>query len=88
MGAYLVLHPRNPVRVILVRVFTVVPAFVAVGIWFLFQVVSGMGLLGGGGQDDGVAYAAHVGGFVAGLILAKPFAFGREIRPVLPTYRV
>ena len=87
MGAYLVLHPRNPVRVILVRVLTVVPAFVAVGMWFVFQVVSGMGLLGGGGESDGVAYAAHVGGFVAGMILAKPFSFGREIRPILPTYR-
>ena len=80
MGAYLLLHPRNPVRVILIRVFTIVPAFVAVGIWFVFQIVSGMGLLGGGQQDDGVAYAAHVGGFLAGMILAKPFTFGARFK--------
>ena len=39
-----------------------------------------MGLLGGGSQAGGVAYAAHVGGFVAGLILVKLFAAGRLVR--------
>ena len=53
----------------------------AVGLWFLFQLVSGMGMLGGGGEGDGVAYAAHVGGFVAGVLLARPFLFGLEQPP-------
>jgi membrane associated rhomboid family serine protease len=54
-----------------------VPAYVALGLWFVFQFVSGLGLLGGGAQEGGVAYAAHIGGFVAGLVLVKFFALGR-----------
>jgi membrane associated rhomboid family serine protease len=77
MGAYLVLCPSRQVRVIMMRVVTVVPGFVAVGLWFLFQLISGLGLLGGGSQEGGVAYAAHIGGFLAGVALAKPFAIGR-----------
>ncbi len=46
----------------------------------VFQLVAGMGLLGGGSQAGGVAYAAHVGGFVAGLVLVKIFAAGRAPR--------
>lgn len=80
MGAYLILHARRPVRVILVRILTVVPGWAAVGIWFLFQLVAGIGLLGGGSQEGGVAYAAHIGGFIAGVILAKPFMIGRPPR--------
>jgi membrane associated rhomboid family serine protease len=76
MGAYLVLHPHRRVTVLLIRVVTQVPAFVAVGMWFLFQVVSGLNLLGGG--ESGVAYGAHIGGFVAGAALAKPFMVSRS----------
>ena len=49
-----------------------VPGYVAVGIWFLFQIVSGVLDQGGGG---GVAYSAHIAGFVAGMVLAKPMSF-------------
>lgn len=80
MGAYLLLHSQRPVRVILVRIMTVVPGWVAVGIWFLFQLISGMGFLGGGSQESGVAYAAHIGGFIAGALLARPFTIGRPGR--------
>jgi len=59
---------------------TEMPAWVAIGVWFAFQVVAGMGLLGGGSQAGGVAYAAHVGGFIAGLILVKMFAAGQGSR--------
>lgn len=78
MGGYILLFPRKRVRVIMLRVLTEVPAFVAVGLWFAFQVVSGLGLFGGGSQEGGVAYAAHVGGFIAGLALIKIFALGRN----------
>ena len=54
-----------------------VSAYVALGLWFLFQFISGIGVLGGGTQMGGVAYAAHVGGFIAGLLLVKVFAIGR-----------
>lgn len=78
LGAYLVLFPRNRVRVLLFRFLTDVPAIVAIGIWFLFQLVSGLGVLGG--QDQGgVAYAAHVGGFVAGVVLIRLFMVGRRV---------
>jgi membrane associated rhomboid family serine protease len=56
---------------------TEVPAWVAIGLWFVFQLVNGLGMLGGGSQAGGVAYAAHIGGFIAGLVLVKLFAAGR-----------
>ena len=76
MGAYLALCPSRRVRVLMLRVVTEIPGYMAVGLWFLFQLISGMGLLGGGSEGDGVAYAAHIGGFVAGVLLARPFSFG------------
>jgi membrane associated rhomboid family serine protease len=44
----------------------------------VFQLISGLGILGGGSELGGVAYAAHIGGFVAGLVLVKIFAIGRS----------
>ena len=81
LGGYIVLHPHRRVTVILFRFLTEVPAYVAIGIWFAFQLISGLGLLGGGSQQGGVAYAAHIGGFVAGLALVKVFAIGRQGSP-------
>ncbi len=81
MGAYLVFSPTRRVRALLLRVIVDIPGYMAVGLWFLFQIVSSMGLLGGGGEAEGVAYAAHVGGFVAGVLLAKPFLVGLEQPP-------
>jgi membrane associated rhomboid family serine protease len=77
LGGYILLYPRNRVNVLIFNIFTQVPAYVALGLWFAFQLVSGLGWLGGGSRVDGVAYAAHVGGFVAGLVLIKIFALGR-----------
>ena len=82
MGAYLVLHSRRPVTVLLFRLVTQVPGFVAVGLWFVFQVISSMAALGGAG--GGVAYGAHIGGFLAGAVLAKPFMMGRTSEPHEP----
>jgi membrane associated rhomboid family serine protease len=76
LGGYLLLFPHNRVTVILVRVVTQVRAIFAVGLWFLLQLVGGLGVLGGG--SDGVAYAAHIGGFIAGLALIKLFDAGRQ----------
>jgi len=77
LGGYIVLHPHRRVTVILFRFLTDVPAYVAIGIWFAFQLISGLGILGGGSQQGGVAYAAHIGGFVAGVVLVKLFTIGR-----------
>ena len=74
LGAYLVLFPRRKVRVLLFRILTQVPAAVAIGVWFLFQLINGLGMLGAGSQVGGVAYAAHIGGFVAGMLLIKLLA--------------
>jgi len=80
LGGYILLHPKRRVTVILFRFLTDVPAYVAIGIWFAFQLISGLGMFGGGSQSGGVAYAAHVGGFLAGLVLIKFFDMGANRR--------
>ena len=85
LGGYILLHPKRRVTVILFRFLTDVPAYVAIGIWFAFQLISGLGILGGGNQEGGVAYAAHVGGFLAGLVLIKFFDRGGR-SPREPAY--
>ncbi|OFW51254.1 MAG: rhomboid family intramembrane serine protease [Actinobacteria bacterium RBG_16_67_10] len=80
LGGYILLFPGRRVRMLMGRSTIEMPAWVSIGMWFLFQLVAGMGLLGGGSQAGGVAYAAHVGGFIAGLILVKVFAAGRTSR--------
>jgi len=76
LGAYILLFPRRRVNVLLGWFVLAVPAFVALGVWILFQVISGLGMLGG--NEDGVAYAAHLGGIVAGMVLIKIFDRGAE----------
>ena len=70
LGGYFVLFPRRRVRVLMLRTVTEVPAIAAIGLWFVFQLFAGVGDLRAQG---GVAYAAHVGGFIAGVVLVKLF---------------
>ena len=82
LGAYLVLHPHRRVKVIMLRMLTEVPGYAAVGLWFLFQLISALGVIGLGAQaGGGVAFMAHIGGFIAGVVLVKLFAIGSR-RPV------
>lgn len=74
LGGYILMHPHRRVTVLLFRFLTQVSAWVAIGIWFLFQLISGLADMGG--ELGGVAYGAHIGGFVAGLGLIKVFALG------------
>lgn len=76
LGGYMVLFPKNRVRVFALRAIIHVPAIVALGIWIALQVISWVGVIGQEteGQGGGVAFAAHVGGFLAGVILVKFFA--------------
>jgi membrane associated rhomboid family serine protease len=76
MGAYLVLYPNVRVYAIVPLGFFLtslaLPAWVMLGYWFLIQFVSG--LVSFGGDVGGVAFWAHIGGFVAGVVLVKLFA--------------
>ena len=84
LGGYLLLFPTKRVMVIISWFVTAVPAFIAIGLWFVFQIISGLGMLGSGSQAGGVAYAAHIGGFVAGLVLINIFTIGRPASEYLP----
>jgi membrane associated rhomboid family serine protease len=74
LGAYLVLFPTARVRTVLILGFLIliprIPALILIGGWFLLQLISGLGQLGIAEETGGVAFWAHVGGFVAGLLLA------------------
>lgn len=73
MGGYLLLFPRARVDILLIfiiffRVFTI-PAFVVLGLWFALQIFGGLGTPT---EAGGVAYWAHAGGFIAGIVLTLP----------------
>lgn len=79
MGGYLVLNPRRRVKVIMFRMLTDIPAYGAVGLWFVFQLISALGVISMGPQaGGGVAFMAHIGGFIAGVVLVKLFGVGVE----------
>jgi len=88
LGAYMLLFPQRKVNMLLLfRIPFSVPAWIALGFWIGFQIISGLGVLGG--NEDGVAYAAHIGGFVAGMLLIKIFDKKRrdDNRPFTFTWR-
>ena len=94
LGGYLLLYPKARVMtaIFIVLFFTLIeiPAFLVLGFWFLQQVAFGaLDLTSGAQEGDGVAYFAHIGGFVFGLALIKLFATHRNEmadRPRLPVY--
>lgn len=75
LGAYLVLHPRNQVRVLLFRDIIILPAALVLGMWIVFQFLGQAEAQRGQG---GVAYLAHIGGFLVG------FATGLLLKVVGP----
>jgi len=81
LGAYLVLYPRARVLTIIPLGFflrmTTIPAAIVLGLWFVLQLFSGV-LSMGGPDVGGVAFWAHIGGFVSGVVLAKIFAKRRN----------
>jgi membrane associated rhomboid family serine protease len=77
LGAYLIRHPQRKVHMLLLfRFIITVPAIVALGVWFAMQMLGGIGSLSG--EGDGVAYAAHIGGFVAGGLLIWLFVPSKQ----------
>jgi membrane associated rhomboid family serine protease len=93
IGGYVVLYPRARVLtlVLIILFFTVieVPALVMLGLWFAEQAVFGaVGLTDPTGGGGGVAYVAHIGGFVFGLLAIRPLATRRKaIPPTAAAYR-
>lgn len=75
LGAYLVLFPRRKVRVMMLRQIVQMPAFIVLGFWILLQFFGQFSVAG----EGGVAYMAHIGGFVAGVALI--FLFGGRRAP-------
>jgi membrane associated rhomboid family serine protease len=78
LGGYLLLFPRNRVRVLTRAGVTSVPAIVVLGFWIVIQLISQVGSIAQTSEGGGVAYMAHIGGFAAGLLLVKVFAAGRS----------
>jgi len=76
LGAYLILFPRGQVRVLMGRGVVPMPALVVIGLWIVLQFVNGVGAITQSAETGGVAYMAHIGGFVAGLVLT--FLFRRR----------
>ena len=74
LGGYLMLFPRNRVRVLTSSGVAAVPAAYMLGVWILIQLVSSVGTIAQTAEGGGVAYLAHVGGFVVGLVLVRFFA--------------
>jgi membrane associated rhomboid family serine protease len=73
LGAYILLFPRGQVKVLMGRGVIPMPALVVIGLWIVLQFVSGIGSISNTAETGGVAYMAHIGGFVAGFVLTFLF---------------
>ena len=80
LGGYMLLFPTRGVHVWILWFIVSLPAFVVVGLWFVLQVISGTGSLGGQ-EAEQIAYAAHIGGFIAGFALVKFFIQRPQVLP-------
>jgi membrane associated rhomboid family serine protease len=91
LGAYLLLYPRARVQTAIFIVFffeiALLPAWVLILLWFALQVASGLATFGTAASAGGVAYFAHVGGFVAGLALILPVWLRDSTRARFTTWR-
>jgi membrane associated rhomboid family serine protease len=70
LGAYILLFPQRRVRVMVGYGITEMPALAVIGLWFVLQLFSGVGSLGAAADTGGIAFMAHIGGFIAGVVLA------------------
>jgi membrane associated rhomboid family serine protease len=89
LGAYLLMFPRGKVNVLMGRAIVAMPALVVLGLWILLQVFSSVGSFTASEQTSGggVAYMAHIGGFVTGLILTYVLGGTRRALPPSTSYR-
>jgi membrane associated rhomboid family serine protease len=77
LGGYILLFPKGTVRVLQGQRVIQVPALIVIGIWIILQLVSGIGSIATTAQTGGVAYMAHIGGFLAGCVLTFLFRGSR-----------
>jgi membrane associated rhomboid family serine protease len=73
LGAYILMFPQQQVKVLVGRIVTPVSALIVIGLWFVLQFFSGFASIANTADTGGVAYMAHVGGFIAGFVLAFLF---------------
>jgi membrane associated rhomboid family serine protease len=73
LGAYILMFPRGKVNVLMGRAVIPMPALVVIGLWFVLQFFSGIASIANTAETGGVAYMAHIGGFIAGLMLTLLF---------------
>ena len=73
LGAYILLFPQGKVRVLQNQQVIQVPALIVIGLWIVLQFFSGIGSIANTAQTGGVAYIAHIGGFLAGFALTFLF---------------
>ncbi len=83
LAAYLILFPKGSVRVLMGRSVVPMPALVVIGLWIVLQFINGVGSITQSTETGGVAYMAHIGGFVAGLVLTFLFGGRRIEAPAL-----
>ncbi len=69
LGAYILLFPQGRVRVLQGQRVIQVPALIVIGLWIVLQLFGGIGSIDSAAQMGGVAYMAHIGGFLAGFVL-------------------
>jgi membrane associated rhomboid family serine protease len=77
LGAYILLFPQGKVRVLQGQQVIQVPALIVIGLWIVLQFFSGIGSIAGTTDTGGVAYMAHIGGFIAGIVLTFLFRGSR-----------
>jgi membrane associated rhomboid family serine protease len=82
LGAYILLFPKSSVRVLQGTRVIQVSALIVIGFWIVLQFFSGIGSIVSSTQTGGVAYMAHIGGFVAGFLLTFLFR-GNRGQPAL-----
>jgi membrane associated rhomboid family serine protease len=82
LGAYLVLLPHAKVLTIIFFILREIPAVIFLGIWFAFQLLDGSASILSPQTGGGVAFFAHIGGFVFGMLFVKPFQKRRPLPPV------
>lgn len=68
LGAYLVVFPHSRIKTLVFYFFVSIPALVFLGLWIVQQVISGIGSIGVSANSGGVAWWAHIGGFVFGVV--------------------